>query len=846
MIINFMHPRAYNYINYILFSIITMRLTPAMQQYMDVKSENPDAIVLFRMGDFYEKFYDDALLVSEILNITLTSRGKGESKANLAGFPYHALDKFIGKLVKSGHKVAICEQIEDPKKAKGIVKRAVTRVITPGTVIEDFILDDNMNNYIAALFNDGDSYGLAVSDLSTGEFQVGEVVGKDIMISELARFSPAEIVIPKGMDIKELKLFFDKYNIYQAVVPTHNFFYKIAKEQLEKKFGSINLHDKELAVCAAGALLSYLSDNQKGDLGSITHLTSFEQTDYMGLNPSTLRNLEIVKNIRDQTSKDTLLDVLDLTQTAMGGRLLRNWLLRPLLDIEKIQRRHGAVETLITNSLLLQDTSEVLSTIRDVERLTAKISYRTVNARDIRNLYETLELLPKINKLLDGTSDVLLKTLSKLPDFIKIKERIVNTLVTEPPLTVREGGMICKGVNEELDELHSIRRDTKQFMAALEKKESDETGISSLKIKYNRVFGYFLEVSNRFKDKVPEHYIRKQTLSTGERFITEDLKNYESKLLGAEEKIKNIEYDIFMKLVDELQELVEEFQDSAIKIAKIDVLCSFATVAKKSRYVKPEMSKDFEMHLVECRHPVVERIEEAFIPNDCILKKDSRFMILTGPNMAGKSTFMRQIALSALMAQIGSFVPASTAKLCIVDKIFTRVGAHDDLTQGQSTFMVEMSEAADILHNATDRSLIILDEIGRGTSTYDGTALAWAVAEDIITRIGAKSLFATHYHVLSKLSKHNGAFNMNVAVEEEKDHITFLHKIIEGGTDKSYGVHVAKLAGLPTHVIDAARNIQFQLEDEDKMHEKITVEKIEEKEDKVVLSKLKQSNLEEF
>ena len=820
-----------------------MRLTPAMQQYMEVKSAYPDAIILFRMGDFYETFYEDAQTVAQVLNIALTKRGQGEARADLAGFPYHALEKYIGKLVRAGHKVAICEQVEDPKAAKGIVKRDVTRVITPGTVFEDFMLDDGSNNYIASVFQDGDTYGLAVCDISTGEFRIGEIADSEALLTELVRFDPSELVLPKGFGMRVLDDAVTQRGIYRVEVSTHTFFIAAASPAVKQQFGHVP-PDRELAVCAAGALLTYLKENQKGDLAGIRRLQQFRQKDYMVLDPSTIRNLEIVKNIRDGGKEHTLLSVLDDTKTAMGSRLLKAWLVRPLLDTGMIKRRLAAVKSLVMDAMLLSEMREVLEGIKDIERLAAKISYGTANARDIRMICRVLGALPELTKL--RTDDALLTGLLNLVDFTELHDRIDTTLVDDPPLTVREGGMIRSGYHRELDELHGLKRDTKQFMAELERKEIEATGISSLKIKYNRTFGYFLEVSNRYRDSVPEHYIRKQTLTTGERYITEELKEFEQKLLGAEDRIRDLEYELFWKLLAEMQQYVGAFQDTAAQIAQLDVLCALASVAKRQRFTMPHLHDGYGLELKETRHPVVEGLVDEFVSNDCILEEDRRFMVLTGPNMAGKSTYMRQVALCVLLAQMGSFVPAKSATLGVVDQIFTRVGAHDDLSHGQSTFMVEMDETAYILRNATGRSLIILDEIGRGTSTYDGAAIAWAVAEDIIANIGSKALFATHYHVLTELSEHEGAFNMNVAVEEKEDEITFLHRIIEGGTDKSYGVHVAKVAGLPARVIDAARRVQFRLESEDTMRERITVESIQDEPERVTYAKVKQRSLGDY
>ncbi|MFW5746146.1 MAG: DNA mismatch repair protein MutS [Nanoarchaeota archaeon] len=826
-----------------------MRLTPAMQQYMDIKQEYPDALILFRMGDFYETFYDDAQTVSRVLGIALTARGKGEAKADLAGIPFHALEKYIGRLVSAGHKVAICEQMEDPKKAKGIVKREVVRVITPGTVIEDYILQEDSNNFIASVFNDGDSFGLAVSDISTGEFHVGEFPDKEGLVTELERFAPSEIVLPNGLHQSWVDEYMLKNDIYRATIATHRFFYKLARQEVQSQFNQVTpafLSEKELAVCAAGALISYLKENQKGDIKGISKLRQFQQTDYMVLDPSTLRNLEVTKNIRDQTSKDTLMGVMDHTCTAMGTRILRQWMLRPILDIGAIRARHTAVGALVEDSLVLADTREILSDMRDIQRLATKVVYATANARDLRSMESTLDLLPDLKISLEKTKDPLLTQLSNFPEFKQICEEIDSKISQEPPLAVREGGMIKEGVHQELDQLRSLKKDTKKFMANLEAEEIEKTGITSLKIKYNRTFGYFFEVTNKFKDKVPDRYIRKQTLTSAERYITEELKTFEEKLLSAEDKIKSIEYDLFMEVLAKLEQMVPELQNTADEIGRIDVLCSFATAAKKNRYIKPEMSSDFVLDLESCRHPVVEQIESGFVANDCHLNHDQRFMIITGPNMSGKSTYMRQVALCSLLAQVGSFVPAKKARLGIVDRIFTRVGAHDDLSQGQSTFMVEMMETANILNNATQNSLIVLDEIGRGTSTYDGTAIAWSVAEDIIRRIGAKALFATHYHVLTKLAEHQGAFNMNVAVEEEQERITFLHSIIPGATDRSYGIHVARLAGVPPHVLENAENIQIKLESEDEMHQKIQIERKPEKPQRVAISRIKQNDLSRY
>jgi DNA mismatch repair protein MutS len=820
--------------------------TPAMKQYMETKNQYPDCLILFRMGDFYETFYEDAVLAAKTLGITLTKRGfRSGPKIPLAGIPYHSIDNFLPKLVRAGIKVAICEQLEDPKKAKGVVKRGVTRIVTAGTIIEPNILTEESNNYLVSLYIDG-KVGLSYVDLSTGEFNTTELEA-DQLANEIIRLKPAEIIVPysnSSMDeIKKLKDMGLLVNSFEE----RFYMQEHAKDTLLEHFKVASLDGygigfRNLCVVSSAALLNYLLETQKKKLDYINKISYYSIDNFMVLDRQTIRNLELVANLRTENPKNSLLWVLDRTNTPMGSRLIRKLILSPLLDAEEIKRRIECVSILANASEKMFGLKNELKQIKDIERLISRINYGTANARDLLVMKQSLERLPELIRNLPDKQYGLFGDLSGLDlkqDLAKLLDASVNE---NAPATVREGELIKRGYSDELDELHKIKKNAKEVLLELESKEKEKTGIKTLKVGFNKVFGYFFEVSKNYLSNVPPHYVRKQTRVNGERFITEDLKQLEEKILGVEDKIVELEYTLFSELISRITENTKEIQEIGRKVAMLDCLVSFSEVSIKNNYCRPSIDDEFSISLKGCRHPVIEQIEEMFIPNDLSINKSNRTMIITGPNMAGKSTFMRQIALVSLMAQIGCFVPAKSAKLSIVDRIFTRIGATDDLTSGQSTFMVEMAGVSLILNNATPRSLILMDEIGRGTSTFDGISIAWSVAEFINSRIGAKTLFATHYHVLTKLAKHDGIENYNIAVKEDKNDIIFLRKIRKGGTDKSYGVHVAKLAGMPDEVILKAQEIQFKLEEEDTMRERIVVDKKRE-DDFIKMTKLRQKTL---
>ncbi len=831
-----------------------VKLTPAMQQYMNIKNKHPDCVVMFRMGDFYELFYEDAKTAARELDIVLTSRGKGESKAPLAGIPYHAIEPYLAKLVKKGYKVAICEQMEDPKKAKGLVKRDLVRIITPGTLIDSIMLDEKRNNYIMAISKDKQDIGFAVAEISTGEFVTSQVDSIDKLKSQIARFEPSEIIFPLSLESSEFINEINK-NGNSAVFNTfddRHFWLEKAMQILKDHFQIISLEgfgitDKELCISSCGALISYLKETQRTSMDYINNLKYYSTEKFMILDNSTVRNLELMRNIRESSSKGTFISVIDNTYTVMGARLLKKWILQPLIDIEKINERLSAVEELSQDVLLREELIERLKKIQDIERLISRITYGNANARDLVALKNSLEKIPEIKSLLKTAQSNKLRSTAKLNELKEIVELISKSIIDEPSSLIREGNMIRQGYNDKLDELKNIIKKGKRWILELEEQEKKNTGIKSLKIKYNKIFGYFIEVTKANLHLVPDNYIRKQTQANSERFITEDLKKQEELVLNAEEKITELEYEIFMDVIKTVSEKTKEVQNVAHIISELDCLLNFSVLAVDNNYVKPDLSKDFDMILKDSRHPVLEQIEENYVPNDVILEKNNRTMIITGPNMSGKSSVMRQIALITLMAQIGSFVPASSARISVVDRIFTRVGASDDLYSGQSTFMVEMNETAQILNNATEKSLIILDEIGRGTSTYDGISIAWAVAEYIHTKIRAKTMFATHYHQLNKLSEeHEGIKNMNVAVSEKEDKIVFLHKLIEGGTDKSYGIQVANLAGLPKEVVEKSKKIMNRLEMEDEIGARIHMDLKKKKELKEAKKKTKKDRLEKI
>ncbi len=811
------------------------KLSPGMQQYMTVKQKYPDCLVLFRMGDFYEIFYEDAKIAARELEITLTSRGKGDKKAPLAGIPYHALEPYLAKLVKKGHKVVICEQLEDPRKAKGLVKRDVVRIITPGTVIESSILEGNLNNYLMSIYTNEDEYALALCDVSTGEFLLTTTKPLDALQADLTRFSPSECLVPVSLTInQDLVQQIKNQGIYVTTFEDRNFRYESAIKKVKDHFKVLSLEgfglEKEsVAINAAGGLLAYLQETQLNNLEHINKIKVMKQERQMALDSSTIRNLELLKNIKDGSAKGSLISVLDFTNTAMGARLLKKWIKEPLLDLQEINARLNAVETLKINSMVRDDLNFMLKNISDIERLVAKVNYKNANPRDLLSLKHSLKqlpsikeiLVPAVSKIFEDNTQNLLKSIYVFPELKILADLLESSIREDAPVTIREGGMIKPEFNPPLKELHEIKSNGRSFILKLEELEKEKTGIKNLRIGFNNVFGYYIEVSKSNLGLVPQNYIRKQTIANGERYITEELKIQEEKILGAEEKLHELEFEIFQSVLNEAAKQTRELQELSEKLAILDVLLSFATAANEYNYAKPIVDNSDDLILTESRHPVVEQLEKGYIANDISMEAFS-IHIITGPNMAGKSSYLRQVALNVLMAQIGCFCAATYAKIGLVDRIFTRVGAYDDLSTGQSTFMVEMLEAANILNNATSKSLIILDEIGRGTSTYDGVALAWSIVEFIYNDLKAKTLFATHYHVLNKLeTQFEKVKNFNIAVRETEDEIIFIRKVIEGGTDRSYGIHVAKLAGVPKEIVDRAREIQEKLESEDKAMKKL-------------------------
>ena len=805
--------------------------SPMMQHYLATKEKYKDCILFYRLGDFYEMFFDDAITSSRELELTLTGKDCGqEERAPMCGIPFHAAEIYISRLISKGYKVAICEQLEDPKKAKGIVKRDVIRVVTPGTVIETNMLDDKKNNYIMSLYKNGLYFGMAVCDISTGDFYATQIkqTGNFVkLLDEISRYTPAEIVVNNMMistteEIDRIKERFDSYiskidneefeSNYEELINN----YSIYMEQKEIS----NIENNELSIIAANGLLQYLNETQKIKLSHINKINLYNIAKYMSLDINSRRNLELTEKMRDKTQKGTLLWVLDKTSTSMGGRMLRRWINDPLVDVKEINERLEAVKELKENMILRGDIIETLNKVYDIERLAGRISYGNANARDLISLKNSLSKLPELKQELSQTESPMLREMyAELDELKDITELIEKSIVEDPPITIKEGGIIKTGYDEEIDECKRAAIEGKSWLVNIEAKERELTGIKNLKVGYTKVFGYYIEVTKSFLKQVPtDRYIRKQTLTGAERFITEELKSIEDKVLGAEERIITLEYEEFVKIRTKISSQIERLQKSATVVAIVDVLNDFATVAEDYEYCMPTVDDEDEILIKDGRHPVIERMIDggSFVENDTYLnRRDDRLSIITGPNMAGKSTYMRQVALITLMAQIGSFVPASSAKIGVVDKIFTRVGASDDLSMGQSTFMVEMSEVANILKNATKNSLVILDEIGRGTSTYDGLAIAWAVAEYIAdtNNIGCKTLFATHYHELTSLEeKLDGVRNYQIAVKEKGEDVIFLRKIIPGGTDESYGIHVAKLAGAPKKMLTRANEILKTLE----------------------------------
>ncbi len=791
------------------------KLSPLMEQYYREKKQYPDALLLFRVGDFYETFAEDAVIVARDLNITLTSRQKDDegNKIPLAGVPYHALDAYLAKLIRAGHKVAICDQVEDPKLAKGLVKREVTRVVTPGTIIEPSMLDEASNNFLAAVVEKEGEVGLAFVDVSTGEFLTTEIPAERLH-SELARFRPAECIASNPIQWEGTSL---------QILEEAAFAPEKTAAALESRFGSdwaqrFRLEMKPLAQRACGAILTYLHSTHFDALGHLNDIRLYSGTEYMVLDEVTLRNLEILRNIRDRSRRGTLLEFLSQTRTAMGARTLSRWIQMPLLDKERITRRLDAVEELCLGSRLRTRLAEELKGASDLERLVSRVTCKSANPKELVVLKSTLERLPRLQKtLLDAKSIYLQDLFGELCPLEEIVSLIDSSIIEESPVHLRDGGVIKDHFDPEIDQLRELLRDGKGWISRLEGAEKERTGIKSLKISYNNVFGYYLEVSRTNLHLVPENYIRKQTLANAERFITPELKEMESKVLSAQERATSLEQEIFNQVRDKIGAQARSIQERATALAELDVLLALAAAAVENALVKPEFNEEGKLTLRGNKHPVLDKaMRGGYVPNDVLLDGDhNRLIILTGPNMAGKSTFMRQIALSSVMAQAGSFVPATFASLSIVDRIFTRVGAYDDLSSGQSTFMVEMTEIATILAAATKDSLVLLDEVGRGTSTFDGLSLAWAISEYLHSTIKCKCVFATHYHQLTQLeSILPGVRNYSIAVKEERGTITFLRTVVPGATDKSYGVHVARLAGVPEAVTRRADEILKEIEKE--------------------------------
>ena len=797
-------------------------LSPMMQHYLETKAQNPDCILFYRLGDFYEMFFEDAETVSRELELTLTGKDCGlPERAPMCGVPYHAVESYLTRLVEKGYKVAIAEQMEDPKLAKGLVKREVVRIVTPGTNVSAQALDESQNHYLMCIVYLDKLFGVATSDVSTGDFFVTEVDSVRMMLDEINKFMPAEILCNEaffmsGVDIEDLK---GRLRITMSPLDNPHFSDDLCRQTLKEHFqvsdlAGLGIGDYGAGIVAAGAMLRYLLDTQKNSLSHITRIQPYQPGRYMMLDTSTRRNLELVETLREKQKRGSLLGVLDKTKTAMGARLLRSWLEQPLIDRKEILRRQDAIEELFGDMILREELREYLNPIYDLERLIGRIAYRSANPRDLVSFKNSLQMLPHIRTLLREVKAPLLQELVEQMDSLEdLAELLEAALVEDPPITIREGGMIREGYSEKADQLRQAKTDGKNWLAQLEQQERERTGIKNLRIKFNKVFGYYLEVTNSFKNLVPEDYIRKQTLTNAERYTTPQLKELEDVILGAEDKLFALEYDLFCEIRDKIGAQVVRIQSTAKAVAEIDVLASLATVAYKNNYVCPAINEKGIIDIKNGRHPVVEQMlrDDLFIANDVYLDNHSnRISIITGPNMAGKSTYMRQAALIVLMAQMGSFVPADSANIGICDRIFTRVGASDDLASGQSTFMVEMTEVANILRNATKNSLLILDEIGRGTSTFDGLAIAWAVVEYISNPriLGAKTLFATHYHELTELEGSlSGVNNYCIAVKEQGDTIVFLRKIVKGGADKSYGIQVAKLAGVPDPVIARAKEL---------------------------------------
>ncbi len=807
-------------------SITVSEYTPMMQQYIDTKKEYKDCILFYRLGDFYEMFFEDAKVASKELEITLTGKNCGQDeKAPMCGVPYHSVESYLNKLVSKGYKVAICEQVEDPKMSRGLVRREVVRIVTPGTNLDTQALDETKNNYIMCIVYLEDRYGVSIADVTTGDYYVTEVDQEEKLKDEIHKFAPSEIICNEafymtGMDFEDLR---QRLGIAVYALNSWYFDDETAKKTLLEHFKISDLHglgikDYECGTIAAGALLKYLYETQKNNLANMTSLQLYITGKYMIIDSSTRRNLELVETLREKQKRGSLLWVLDKTKTAMGARMLRSFIEQPLIDKKEIEKRLDAVEAFNQNAMFREEIREYLNPIYDLERLISRVTYQTANPRDLTAFKSSLEMLPHIYNLLGEFETPMLKEIQSELDVLEDIYHLIDSSIKEdPPISIRDGGMIKEGFDEEIDKLRHAKTEGKTWLMELETKEREKTGIKNLRIKYNKVFGYYLEVTNSYQNLVPDYYTRKQTLANAERYITAELKELEDIILGAEDKLVSLEYETFRDIRDKIAGEVLRIQKTAKAIAKTDVLSSLALVAERNNYCRPSINENGVINIKNGRHPVVEQMinNDMFISNDTYLDNHKkRISIITGPNMAGKSTYMRQTALIVLMAQIGSYVPAEHAKIGIVDRIFTRVGASDDLASGQSTFMVEMTEVANILRNATSDSLLVLDEIGRGTSTFDGLSIAWAVVEHISNPrlLGAKTLFATHYHELTELEgKLNNVNNYCIAVKEKGDDVVFLRKIVPGGADKSYGIQVAKLAGVPESVIERAKVISEEL-----------------------------------
>ena len=805
-------------------------LTPMMQHYLQTKDQYPGCILFYRLGDFYEMFFEDAITVSRELEITLTGKSCGlEERAPMCGVPYHAVDTYLNRLIEKGYKVAICEQVEDPKLAKGMVKREVTRIVTPGTNLNIQSLEESRNNFLMSIAYFPGRIGVSVADISTGDYYVTELEDNNKLLDEISKYAPSEIIcndafLVSGMSIEDMR---NRLRIAVNALEAHYFDEDGAKKLLKKHFKvagltGLGIEEFPVGILAAGALLRYLYETQKSSMSNITHIYPYLTSKFMLLDSATRRNLELAETLREKQKRGSLLWVLDKTKTAMGARTLRSYIEQPLIDKAQIEARLDAVEELTGDAISRDEIREYLNPVYDLERLLGKISYQSANPRDLIAFRNSLGMMKPIKTVLEAFQKELLVEIREDIDPLEDLFSLINAAIEEdPPLLVREGGIIKDGFDETIDSLRKAKTEGKNWLAALEEEDRNRTGIKNLKIKYNKVFGYYFEVTNSFKNLVPEDYVRKQTLANAERYTTPRLKELEDTILNAEDKLSTLEYDLFCKIRDTIGKEIERIQKTAKAVARLDVFASLSLVAERYHYVRPEINEKGLIHIKDGRHPVVEQVmgNDMFVTNDTYLDNDKRLIaVITGPNMAGKSTYMRQTALIVLMAQIGSFVPAKSAQIGLVDRIFTRVGASDDLASGQSTFMVEMNEVANILRNATKNSLLILDEIGRGTSTFDGLSIAWAVIEHISNRklLGAKTLFATHYHELTELEgKIDNVNNYCIAVKEKGDDIVFLRKIIKGGADKSYGIQVAKLAGVPDMVIDRAKEIVAQLSEND-------------------------------